>query len=39
MTCYDLEELQKYFWRLLDIIAILYILATAINTEKQEVLM
>lgn len=39
MTCYDLDELQNYFWMLLDAIATLYILATAINTEKKQVLM
>jgi hypothetical protein len=47
MTCCDLEELRNYFWRLLDAIAMLrlldatamlFILATAINTEKQQVL-
>jgi len=34
MTCCDLEELQNYFWRLFDAIAAFYVLATAINTEK-----
>jgi hypothetical protein len=38
MTCYELEELQNYFWRLLDAVATLLILATAINTKKQQVL-
>jgi hypothetical protein len=47
MTCCGLEELRNYFWRLLDAIATLrlldataalLILATAISTEKQQVL-